>query len=309
MTKIAVALYDDEAVAREVVSELRDAGIAESEISVVSHATTQGGAGATGYSASEGPLGRAGLSGNLLDNLIDLGVPRDEAEVYAEGTRRGGSLVLVRANDAEADEAAAIMERRQFVDYESRSAAWRAEGWTGYEASAAPYTSDEVATERQRYATLETGTAADTPAYGEERLAAGEAVSAARAEEETAIPVVEEEVHVDKRTKRGHVRIHTFVEERPVEESVRLREEEVRVERRTVDRPLSGTEAETAFRETDIEVEEVREEPVVSKEARVVEEVVVGKDVREREEVVRDTVRRTDVEVEDATVGKGRERP
>jgi stress response protein YsnF len=306
MTKIAVALYDDEAVAREVVSELRDAGVAESEISVVSHATTQGGAGATGYSASEGPLGRAGLSGNLLDNLIDLGVPRDEAEVYAEGTRRGGSLVLVRANDAQADEAAAIMERRQFVDYESRSAAWRAEGWTGYEASAAPYTSDEIAAERQRYATLETA----TPAYGgEERLATGEAVSSARAEEETSIPVVEEEIHVDKRTKRGHVRIHTFVEERPVEESVRLRDEEVTVERRTVDRPLSGAEAETAFRETDIEVEEVREEPVVSKEARVVEEVTVGKDVREREEVVRDTVRRTGVEVEDKTVGKGKERP
>ena len=43
---------------------------------------------------------------------------------------------------------------------------------------------------------------------------------------------------------------------------------------------------------------ETSEEAVVSKQARVVEEVVVRKDAQERTETVRDTVRRTDVEVE-----------
>ena len=38
---------------------------------------------------------------------------------------------------------------------------------------------------------------------------------------------------------------------------------------------------------------------MVSKEARVKEELVVNKDVRERTETVEDTVRRTEVEVED----------
>lgn len=312
MTKIAVALYDDETLARTVVDDLRDAGIAESDISLASHAsiqTTTGAQTTTGegrFSTAGGPLSRLGSSGNLFDNLIDLGVPRDEAEAYAEGTRRGGSLVLVRTDDAHADEAAAIMERHQFVDYEDRSTAWRAEGWTGYEASASPFTSEEVAAERQRYVDLEasrysSGAAAAT-------TVSGERASSAEVEEETVIPVVEEELHVDKRTRRGRIRIHTYVEEIPVEERVRLRDEEVSVERRSVDRTLSGSEAETAFRETDIEVEEVREEPVVSKEARVVEEVAVGKTVREREEVVRDTVRRTDVEVDDASVREEKRR-
>jgi len=69
------------------------------------------------------------------------------------------------------------------------------------------------------------------------------------------------------------------------------------VERRPANRP--ATEADFgAFREGTIELTETREEPVVSKEARVVEEVVVSKDVNQRTETVRDSVRRTDVRVE-----------
>jgi len=64
-----------------------------------------------------------------------------------------------------------------------------------------------------------------------------------------------------------------------------------------------------AFKEGTIEVIGTVEEPVVSKQARVVEEVVVGKDVQERTETIRDTVRRTDVDVEQLdtdTKAKGR---
>ena len=59
------------------------------------------------------------------------------------------------------------------------------------------------------------------------------------------------------------------------------------------------TSADTAFREGTIEVTETAEVPVVSKEARVVEEVVVGKTATDRTETITDTVRRTDVEVEE----------
>jgi len=48
-----------------------------------------------------------------------------------------------------------------------------------------------------------------------------------------------------------------------------------------------------------MEVREKSEEAVVQKQARVVEEVRVGKEVNERTETVRDTVRRTDVQVEE----------
>jgi uncharacterized protein (TIGR02271 family) len=120
---------------------------------------------------------------------------------------------------------------------------------------------------------------------------------------ETTIPVVEEELRVGKReVERGGVRVESHVTETPVEEQVHLREERVHVERRPVDRPAG--DAENLFREGTLEVSERAEEAVVAKEARVVEEVVVGKEVAERTETIRDTVRRTDVEVEEV---EGRE--
>lgn len=117
-------------------------------------------------------------------------------------------------------------------------------------------------------------------------------------ESRTSIPVVEEELQVGKReVERGGVRVRSRIIERPVEESLRLREEHVRVDRTAVNRPATEADFDT-FREGEIEVRERAEVPVVNKEARVVEEVNVRRDVEERDEVVRDTVRRTDVEVE-----------
>jgi uncharacterized protein (TIGR02271 family) len=78
---------------------------------------------------------------------------------------------------------------------------------------------------------------------------------------------------------------------------VRLREEHVVVNRTPVDRP--ATEADfQAFKEGEIEVTESAERAVVGKEAHVVEEVSLGKEVSEREQVIHDTVRKTEVDVE-----------
>jgi uncharacterized protein (TIGR02271 family) len=126
--------------------------------------------------------------------------------------------------------------------------------------------------------------------------------TAAPAEGEVRIPVVEEELKVGKRVvEQQGVRVQSHVTEQPVEQEVPLREERVTVARRPVDRPLSGTEAE-AFKEGTIEVRESREEPVVSKQARVVEEVVISKEAHEHTERVQGTVRRTEVEVEQPPV-------
>jgi uncharacterized protein (TIGR02271 family) len=121
-------------------------------------------------------------------------------------------------------------------------------------------------------------------------------------EREQAIPVVEEELKVGKRSvQRGGVRVYTRVIEQPVEEQLSLREEHVRVERRPVDRP--ATEADLRPPERVIEMTETVEEPVVSKEARVREEVVIGKEADTRTETIRDTVRKTDVNVERVSPG------
>ena len=87
-------------------------------------------------------------------------------------------------------------------------------------------------------------------------------------------------------------------------ESVSLRDEHVEVERRAVN-PTTEAGAD-AFRERTIEMTETDEEAVVAKDARVVEEVVVRKDVGQRTETVDDSVRRTEVDVEQ--LGTERER-
>jgi len=112
------------------------------------------------------------------------------------------------------------------------------------------------------------------------------------------IPIVEEELQVGKRVvNRGGVRIYSRVVERPVEEKVTLREDHVTVDRHPVDRPVSNAET-GQLRDQTIEVLETAEEPVVNKRSRVVEEVAVGKNTTERTETIRDTVRRTEVNVE-----------
>ncbi len=111
------------------------------------------------------------------------------------------------------------------------------------------------------------------------------------------VPVVEEELKVGKRTvEGGGVRVSTRVTETPVQEQVHLHEEHVKVERRPVDR--AATSADVAFKEGTIEVTERSEEAVVTKQARVIEEVLISKQATDRTETIKDTVRRTDVDVE-----------
>ena len=112
------------------------------------------------------------------------------------------------------------------------------------------------------------------------------------------IPVVEENLNVSKReVERGGARVRSRIIDRPVEESIRLREEHVVVNRRPVDREITDADLKS-FRPGEMELTERAEVPVVGKQARVVEEVEIGKNVTEHDETIRDTVRSTDVDVE-----------
>lgn len=120
-------------------------------------------------------------------------------------------------------------------------------------------------------------------------------------EGETLIPVIEENINVGKQTvETGGAYIRSKIIEQPVEQTIQLQEEHVKVERTPVDKPLGSTDFD-AFKEGVIELKEYAEVPVVSKEACVVEEVVIGKEVTERTETVKDTVRKTEVDVENVT--------
>ena len=125
-----------------------------------------------------------------------------------------------------------------------------------------------------------------------------------REEQGETVQEIEEELSVGKRkVATGGVRVTTSVSERPVQKTVSLREEQVEVERRSTDRELRPEEAEAAFAEKTVEMLGTSEEASVRKEARVVGEVSLGKRVEEHKETVRDTVRRSEVEVEEIKPG------
>jgi uncharacterized protein (TIGR02271 family) len=251
--------------------------------------------------------GVGAVAGGLIGALTDIGVPEEEAGYYAEGVRRGGTLVTVNAEDGMVDRAVDILENHNAVDVEQRASSWKQSGWTGYSSTAKPYTADEITRERERYRTTPSTAAAGAAATSTRPIPPQQnrRDTSVTGGKETTLPVIEEEMQVGKRTvSRGGVRVYSRMTEKPVEEQVQLRKEQVSVERRPVNRAVSGTDRD-AFKEGTIEMTETSEEAVVSKQARVVEEVVVRKDAQERTETVRDTVRRTDVEVEKLGAERG----
>ena len=140
----------------------------------------------------------------------------------------------------------------------------------------------------------------------EDEASSGKAEGKRRSHEQT-VPVAEEKLSVEKyKVGQGGVRVNSKVSERPVEQSVTLREEHVEAERRPADRPLKGEEAEAAFEEKTVEMMGSREEAEVRKEARVTGEVALTRETTERKETVRDKVRSTEVEVEEVRAARKR---
>jgi uncharacterized protein (TIGR02271 family) len=286
MAKTLVALYDTCTDAERVVQELIADGFTRSDVHLaLDH--TEGCE--TPHAAVEWDAASEGDT--FFETLVDLGVPHEEAHAYAEGVRRGGALVVVESSDDRAERGMAILQRLHPVDIHTRTAQWRQEGWTSYDATAMTSTARSSAASATR--------TSQEQARATARVAnQGASTRRVEGDKEVAIPVVEEDITIGKReVERGHVRIYSRVTEQPVEEAVRLREEKVTVERRPVDRPATEADFAAAGKGV-IEMTEKAEEPVVNKRARVVEEVVVHKDVTERTETVRGTERHTDVDVQ-----------
>jgi hypothetical protein len=121
------------------------------------------------------------VAGGLLGALVDIGVPKEEAEVYVEGVRRGYILVTLQTSDEEADTAAAVMRSHGAIDTRERAAAWRQSGWAGHDASAQPYTAAEVAREREVYSRRRAEIAATTARAAQQAVAARDAGTASTA--------------------------------------------------------------------------------------------------------------------------------
>jgi hypothetical protein len=92
-----------------------------------------------------------GAAGGLVGSLTNSGVPERDANVYAEGVRRGGTLVTAKVDDARANEAQAVLQRHKNVDINARGEAYRSGGWSGFDATTPAYTADQVERERALY--------------------------------------------------------------------------------------------------------------------------------------------------------------
>jgi hypothetical protein len=91
-----------------------------------------------------------GITGGLIGALTSVGVPEEDAQVYAEGVRRGGTLVTARVPEEDASRIEGVMNQAA-VDTHNRGEEYHRSGWTSFDPKAPPYTADQVRTERQTH--------------------------------------------------------------------------------------------------------------------------------------------------------------
>lgn len=209
-----------------------------------------------------------------LAALRGLGLTPEERDACEEKLGNGEYLLLARVgSEAEVDRTIAVLEK--IAEEDPGRADWKPlPGGTGASEGGAQAIAPQV--------------------VAEERL-----------------PVVEEQLRLGTReVVRGGVRVRTRVEGVPVIQEIELLEEFARFETRPASRAVSQQELDQAglLRDRVIEIAQVREEAVVTKEAFVREEVVVSKTMRRRVEQVHETVRRMEVETEELSADSSAER-
>lgn len=267
-TRTLVATFADYSTARQAARDLENLGISEDAISVDSFQKTAG-AGSTLHQNEEPHESGFVAWWNSLFNSDDENQRReydDERRGYEGALATGNAILRASVPIEKLDAAVDVLNRSGAVDVDRRSGSSNTK-------DKRPLMTNEAGTNDSR-------------------------VSGTRTSDQGPIQVIEEELQVGKRAvQRGGVRVYSHVVDQPVEQQVRLREEHVRVERRPVNREVNPADIE-GLRDQTIEVTEMVEEPVIGKRARVTEEVVVGKEATERTETVRDSIRRTEVNVE-----------
>jgi uncharacterized protein (TIGR02271 family) len=275
-------MFDSRSEAEAACQRLTQSGLGAENARIVDKTTS----GSSGDGASS--------SGGFWSSVKEAFMPPEDRHAYQEGVNRGGFLLCAQVDESRADEACRLIEESGSIDFDQRQDQWRSEGWSGYQAQASGGFQQQAQQGQQAQRQQAQQAQQQQAQQGQQQQAHGSTV------EEERIPIVEEELRVGKReVERGGARVRSYVEERPVHEQVSLREERVSVERRPVDQPVSSGELDSdMLRERNLEMTERSEEAVVDKEARVREELVVRKTAQERTEQIDDTVRHTEVDVQ-----------
>jgi stress response protein YsnF len=283
MAQTVIGLFENESDAQRAVQNLVEVGISRDQVDIARGTGRDNVSTGNTRDESDGRDNENGITRFFKSLFGDS----EDAERYSRVGNSGYSVVTVHAqDDSDATRAADILDECGAVDVDERAAGYSNErqsvsGDFNASTQGTGFPSDDIRTDNVR----------------------------GNRDNEATISRVEEELHVGKRqVESGGARLRSRIVERPVEESIRLREEHVRVERQNVDRPVTDSDR-NVFQDQDIELIERAEVPVVNKEARVVEEVTISKDVTERTETVRDTVRNTEVDIDkldgDNSLGRG----
>jgi uncharacterized protein (TIGR02271 family) len=322
MSHTLAAVFDNRAAAEQARQELIGSGIATDSVQLsatsssiadasAAASTSTGTSAGTSAGTSTSATGEHSMGDSIRNFFSNIfGDDDDDRHVYGEAISRGNVVLTVQtATQDEVERAADIVERFGPLDIDEQRSQWEAGGWSAAAARGTGASAAQMSGSLQSD-NLQGSSLSGTTVSGTQGVTTGASLQGSQqgysdtgslqraGTEEQVIPVMQEELKVGKRAvQRGGVRIYQRLVETPVQESVSLREEHVNVERRPVDRPIDPAQV-GAFQETSFELRENAEEAVVQKTARVVEEVVVGKEVTQRTDQISDTVRRTEVEVQ-----------
>jgi uncharacterized protein (TIGR02271 family) len=306
-----VGVFDNANEAQEAVEALVRDGFSRSNIDISAQSNA--------YSSGDGdivPDRHQNTSGTRTEEVVDdtkdvgdsigdffssLFGGHDDADKYKRVADRSSIVTVHAQSDDEAERAADILDDNGAVDVDERASQYGST--TGAYGSSTGSTYNNT-TDNLGYGDTAVGSGVTgnsvvgTTGYSDDVTDRDRTNLVNDRDSDQTLKVIEENLQVGKReVETGGVRVRSRIVERPVEENLRLRQERVTVQRNPVNRTATSADLD-AFQEGQIELVEHAEVPVVSKTANVVEEVSIGKEVNEREETIRDTVRKTEVDVE-----------
>jgi hypothetical protein len=102
-------------------------------------------------------------TGGLVAGLIHThDLDAEDAELYAEGVRRGETLLTAKVDDAHVSRVRDILNKYTPTDVHTESSTWRSEGWSKFDETAKPYERTDVETYRSRRSSTSTGMGSST---------------------------------------------------------------------------------------------------------------------------------------------------
>ncbi len=166
--RIVLSLFDNINDAMDAVHDLNNQGMGSDNASLVGlqsrMSDIQGGLANTGQpgqgssSADMPAIGSVDINGPasnqlssyqnsqtpLVDYLRDQGIPESDANMYAEGVRRGGILLVVNPTEGQEMQALQTMNNHDPVVLEDIVEEWRSSGWDGFNPDGDPLDENDL---------------------------------------------------------------------------------------------------------------------------------------------------------------------